>query len=164
MKDKIKKYSKETIYFIVILSILLNLASYYRSLDLNKNNLNIQSFTLLDATKYKIKNDKPILVHFWATWCPTCKFEASNIQTLSKDYEVLTIAVQSGSNEEIQKYLDEHKISFNVVNDFDGLYSKKFNIQAFPTSFIYDKNKKLKFTEVGYTTTAGLYSRMALSK
>jgi len=168
MKDKIKKkikeYLKEVVIFAVLLTVVLNGVSYYRSLDLNKDKLNIETFKLLDNTIYEVKNNKPILVHFWATWCPTCKFESPNIDTVSKDYEVITIAVQSGTKENIQKYLDEHGLRFNVVNDFDGALSQKFNIQVFPTTLIYDKEKNLKFSEVGYTTTAGLYSRMLLSK
>jgi thiol-disulfide isomerase/thioredoxin len=145
-----------------MLIIALNAISYYNSLDLNKEKLTIQSFKLLDDSLYIVPNDKPVLIHFWATWCPTCKLEASNIEKISKDYEVITIAVQSGTKEEIEKYLDEHKLSFKVVNDKDGYYSQMFNIKAFPSTFIYDKNKNLKFSEVGYTSTAGLYARMML--
>jgi thiol-disulfide isomerase/thioredoxin len=162
MKDKIKKYLKEGLIFILMLIIALNAISYYNSLDLNKEKLTIQSFKLLDDSLYIVPNDKPVLIHFWATWCPTCKLEASNIEKISKDYEVITIAVQSGTKEEIEKYLDEHKLSFKVVNDKDGYYSQMFNIKAFPSTFIYDKNKNLKFSEVGYTSTAGLYARMML--
>lgn len=160
MNNKIKKYLKEIIKFVIILAIILNIVSYFKSQDLNKEKLTEQSFKLLDNTQYTVPNDKPILVHFWATWCPTCKIEASNIEKISKEYEVITIASQSGSKEEIQKYLDEHNLTFKVVNDIDAEYSNKFNIQVFPTTFIYDKNKNLKFSEVGYTSTFGLYLRM----
>ena len=164
MKEKIKKYTKEGLIFVVTLVIVMNALSYYRSLDLNKDKLDIDTFTLLDNTQYMIPQDKPIVIHFWATWCPTCKFESSNIEKISKDYEVITIAVQSGTKEEINKYMAENKLSFKVVNDEDAFFSQKFNIKAFPTTLIYDKEKNIKFTEVGYTTTAGLYSRMALIK
>lgn len=164
IKTKIKKYAKELISFILIITVASNAISYYRSQDLNKNDLNIKSFELLNNTQYEVIKNKPIVLHFWATWCPTCKFEASNIEKLSKDYEVITIAVDSGSKEEIQKYLNENKLSFKVVNDQNSYYSQKFNIKAFPTTLIYDKNKSLKFSEVGYTSTAGLYSRMLLAK
>ncbi|MGK0255697.1 MAG: thiol-disulfide isomerase/thioredoxin [Arcobacteraceae bacterium] len=160
MKDKIKKYFKEGVIFIVMITIGMNAISYYRSGDLNKDRLQIESFKLLDDTLYTVSKDKPLLIHFWATWCPTCKFEAANIERISKDYDVISIAVQSGSKKKIQAYLDTNNLSFKVVNDEDGYYSKKFNIQVFPTTLIYDKNKKLKFSEVGYTSTAGLYSRM----
>lgn len=164
MKDKIKKYIKEIIIFVFILAVAMNVLSYYRGLDLNKDKLNIQTFNLIDDSEYNILIDKPLIIHFWATWCPTCKLEASNIEKLSKDYEVITIAVQSGTNEEIQKYIKENDLSFRIVNDKEGFYSLKFNIKAFPTTLIYDKEQNLKFSEVGYTTTAGLYARMTLVK
>ncbi len=164
MKEKLKKYLKEIIVFVVVLTVAANAFSYYRSQDLNKEKLDLQTVTLLDGSLYTLPSDKPVLLHFWATWCPTCKFEASNIEKISKDYEVITVAVQSGTKEQIQNYLDEHKLSFKVINDEDGFYSRKFNIQAFPTTFIYDNKKRLKFSEVGYTSTFGLYARMALVK
>lgn len=164
MKEKIKKYLKEASFFILSLFIISNIFSYYRSQDLNKDNLDLKSVKLLNNKSYELPKNKPILLHFWATWCPTCKFEAPNIQKISKDYEVITIAVQSGKRQEIQSYLDKHNYNFKVVNDTDGFFSNKFNIKVFPTTFIYDSNRQLKFSEVGYTSTAGLYSRMALSK
>lgn len=164
MNEKIKKYLKEIVVFTVILTIAMNGMSYYKSLDLNKEKLDISSFKLLDDTTYNVSKDKPLLVHFWATWCPTCKFESPNIEKISKDYEVITIAVQSGDEMEIEAYMKEHGLTFKVVNDKNGFYSKKFNIKAFPTTLIYNKDKKLEFSEVGYTTTVGLFARMKLSQ
>ena len=160
MKDKIKHYIKEIISFIVILTILTNIISLYRSADLNKDKLDISNITLIDNIKYKNINNKPILIHFWATWCPTCNVEASNIQTISKDYEVLTIAVNSKSDANIKKYLKENNLDFKVHHDINGLYSNKFNISVYPTTLIYDKNRDLIFSEVGYTSTFGLWIRM----
>lgn len=164
MKEKIKKYLKEAILLVVFLTIAMNGLSYYKSLDLNKEKLDIESFTLLDGSEYKLSKDKPLVIHFWATWCPICKVEAPNIQKLSENFEVITIAVQSGTKKEIQNYLDEQKLKFKVINDEDGFYSQKFNIKAFPTTFIYNKNRDLKFSEVGYTSTIGLYARVLLSR
>jgi len=163
LNKKIKKYIKEILIFVLFLGVLTNGLSYYNALDLNKDKLSISSFKLLDGTNYNIPKNKPILIHFWATWCLTCKLEALNIQKISKDYEVITIAVQSGTKKDIQNYLKKHKLSFKVLNDTNSFYAQKFNIQTFPTTLIYDKDKNLKFSEVGYTTTAGLYSRMVLS-
>ena len=160
MKDKLKHYIKEIAIFLVVMTIFANVISLYKSSDLNKKPLTVYNAHLLDGSVYKFKNDKPILIHLWATWCPTCKVEASNIQILSKSYEVLTIAVKSGSDEEIDNWLKEHGYDFNVLNDNDGFISSTFNIAAYPTTFIYDKNKNLVFSEVGYTSTWGLYLRM----
>ncbi len=149
---------------IILFAIVINIISYYKSLELNKNKLDINKFKLINDLVYEVPKNKPLLIHFWATWCPTCKFESKNIEKISKDYEVITIAVQSGSKEDILKYLQKHDLTFKVVNDKDSLYSNKFNIKAFPTTLIYNRNRDLKFSEVGYTTTVGLYSRMKLSE
>ena len=160
MSEKIKKILKNLIKYTIFFIIVLNLVSYFKGLYLNKEKFSIQSFELIDGSNYEIKNDKPLLVNFWASWCPICALEERNIENLSKDFEVITIATQSGSNEEIEKYLKDKNLSFKVVNDEYGLLSSEFNVKAFPTTFIYDKNKNLKFTEVGYTSTFGLKLRL----
>jgi thiol-disulfide isomerase/thioredoxin len=157
---KIKYYLKETLYFVVIITILANIISLYKSQDLSEQPLRLNAVKLINNQNYKIPADRPVLLHFWATWCPTCKLEASNIDFLAKYFEVITIAVKSGSDNEIKKYLDEHNYHFKVINDKDGRFSTAFHISAFPTTFIYDKKHNLSFSEVGYTSTFGLYLRM----
>ena len=157
---KIKHYAKEILSYIVIITILTNVISLYKSQDLTQRPLDMTSAKLINNQVYNIPVDKPVLIHFWATWCPVCKFEASNINFLSKYFTVLTIAVKSGDDQKIQKYLDEHHYKYKVINDSNGVISSKFKISGFPTTFIYDKNKKLTFSEVGYTSTLGLLLRL----
>lgn len=151
---------KEIIFFVITMTILANIVSLYKSSDLNKKPLNLVNIHLLEKQVYQFNDTRPLLVHFWASWCPTCKLEASNIQMLSAHFEVLTIAVKSGSDSDIKQYLHESDFNFNVVNDESGFISNEFNIAAFPTTFIYDKEKNLVFSEVGYTSTFGLWLRM----
>ena len=158
--NRLKHYLKEIAIFIVVMTIFANILSIYKSSDLNNEALTLNSITLMNNELYSFKEDKPILIHFWATWCPTCKLEASNIEMISKQYEVISVAVNSGSNKEIQNYLNENGFTFKVVNDQQSIYSSEFKIAAFPTTFIYDKNRNLVFSEVGYTSTIGLYFRM----
>lgn len=161
MKRKIIKYLKEIITFFIILGVSANLISIYKSRNLNHQPLSIESLKLIDNKSYTFKStDKPVLIHFWASWCPTCKLEASNIEFLSNYFEVVTIAVKSGSNKEIQDWLSKEGYGYNVVNDNEGAISSHFNIMAFPTTLIYDKDKNLIFSEVGYTSTLGLVLRM----
>lgn len=142
------------------MTIFANLISIYKSSDLNAETLQMNSLTLMNNQEYIFENNKPVLLHFWATWCPTCKLEASNIELISKYYNVVTVAVNSGKNKEINTYLKENNFSFNVVNDENSIYSNEFKIAVFPTTFIYDKNRDLAFSEVGYTSTIGLFLRM----
>lgn len=142
------------------MSVIANILSIYKSQNLNKEILSINSFKIINNTDYNIENSKPLVIHFWASWCPICKFEAANIEYLSKYYNVVTIAVDSGSDYDLSKYLQEKDLDLLVVNDKNKVFSKQFNIQAYPTTLIYDKNKNLIFSEVGYTSTIGLFLRM----
>jgi len=160
MKNKIKKYIKEIFLFIIFMTIFANALSLYRSTELNKIQLPLDSVTLLDNIKYELPKNKAIMLYFWGSWCPVCKVEAGNIQRVSKKYEVLTIALKSGSDNEINNYLKENNLDFKVINDDNGYLTSKFNISVFPTTIIYDKDKKVVFSDVGYTSTWGLYLRM----
>lgn len=163
-KWNVKKILKEIVIGLLLLFILSNIMSYIRKPTLESNTFPQTKSQLIDGSYFDTNaiKGKPLLVHFWATWCPTCKLEAANIQALSEKYEVLTIAVKSGSTEALKKYMQENDFDFKVINDTHGNWAEEFKIEAFPTTFIYDKNGELYFTEVGYTTTAGLMARMGM--
>ncbi len=159
-KWKLKSILKELTIGAIVIFILSNIISYVRKPELTSTQLPQVEVILLGSGTYSLKKGKPVVIHFWATWCKVCKLEAQNIETLSKQYEVLTIAVNSGEDEQIKAYLKERGLTFNVLNDVEGTWAKQFKVEVFPTTFIYDSTGELKFTEVGYTTTAGLLARL----
>ena len=156
MKKNVTKYIKEFIKYFIIIIIALNVISYYKSQDLNNEKFPYEAFELIDGSTYILQNDKPLLVYFWATWCPICKFQSPKIQELSKKYQVITIASQSGTKDEIKKYLKENNLNFPVVDDSYNDFAYRFNIKAYPTILIYDKNKNLKFSDIGLTSSFSL--------
>jgi len=160
MREKIAIYAKELILFFIIMSIFANILSFYRSADLNKDRLHLSSMTLLNNQSYTLPKNEPLLIYFWGTWCPVCKIQSKNIETVSKDFNVLSIAVKSGSNLEIEEYLKSQNLSFRVFNDQFGSMAKRFKISIFPTIIIFDKDGNEIFSDVGYTTTFGLWLRM----
>ena len=110
------------------------------------------------------KKDTPTVVHFWATWCPTCKLEAPNLEALRSSCNVVTVAVNSGSNELLKSFMKERDLGYSVINNSNGALAKKFGVEVYPTTFIYDSKGVLRFSEVGYSTTIGLKARVALVK
>ncbi|MCK9472592.1 protein disulfide oxidoreductase [Sulfurimonas sp.] len=160
MKHKFVKYFKEILFFILVMTIFANLLSFYRSSEVNKEPLYLSSVTLLNNTPYKLPENEPVLIYFWATWCPVCKAQAQNIQTISENYNVLTIALKSGSDAEISEYLRSRNLDFKVINDFNAQITQKYSVFVFPTTIIYDKNGDEFFSDVGYTSTFGLRLRM----
>ncbi|MBS4068300.1 MULTISPECIES: thioredoxin-like domain-containing protein [unclassified Sulfurimonas] len=160
MREKIAKYAKELILFFIIMSIFANILSFCRSSDLNKDRLNLSSVTLLNNQSFTLPKNEPILIYFWGTWCPVCKMQSKDIETVSKKFNVLSIAVKSGSNIEIEEYLKSQNLSFRVFNDQYSSMAQKFRISIFPTIIIFDKDGNEIFSDVGYTTIFGLWLRM----
>jgi thiol-disulfide isomerase/thioredoxin len=159
--NRVIKEIFSTLIMIFIISMVIN---YIRKPNINED---IYTLELSDIYNQSVVMNsykkEPLVVHFWATWCPTCKLEASNIEAISKNYNVITVAVNSGSNKKIQAFMKERNLNYRTINDDSGALAKKFGIEAYPTTLIYDKEGELKFTEVGYSTTLGLHTRLKLS-
>lgn len=104
---------------------------------------------------------RPVLVHFWATWCPICRAEQGSIAAIAHDHpEVITIAMQSGKPAEVASYLREQGVEFPVLNDADGSLSSAWGVHGVPASFIVAPDGQIRFVEVGYTTSLGLRLRL----
>ena len=146
-----------TLIFIVIFSVRLWMQRDVVSgsaPNINSVMINGKHFNLYE------NKERPILIHFWATWCPVCKLEQSNIENISKDMSVITIAMQSGDNENLRQFMSDENLSFNVISDDSGEISRLYKIRGVPVSFIVNKGNKIEFTEVGYTTELGLKLRL----
>lgn len=125
----------------------------------------LQGATLANqAYKLPARPAQPVLVHFWATWCPVCRAEQGSIADMAKNNpNVITIAMQSGTPEEVSRYMREQGIDFPVLNDADGSISAAWGVHAVPASFIITTDGQIKFVEVGYTTSIGLRLRLWLA-
>jgi len=103
--------------------------------------------------------EKPVLVHFWATWCRVCEFEHGNISRIAADYPVVGIASQSGSLADVASYVEKHEVTYPILVS-NGENAQRWGITGYPTSFIVDENNEITFTEVGFTSEMGLRFRL----
>ncbi len=153
-------YLKEMVIWIVILFVVSTLINYLRAPKLKSNQLYLPATTLLDGSTYQIPKGEPVVLHFWGRWCPVCRAESGNIERIAQDYHVITVAVNSGSDDTLRNYMHAHNLHFPVINDPQGELASHYQVTVFPTTFIFDRNGTLRFTETGYTTTAGLIARL----
>ncbi len=144
MKEKIKKYIKEALVFIVLFFILSTAVSLYRT-----NSMQIGDGVCRDGVQ---------VVYFWATWCPVCKVTSPNIERISKEFDVLGISVRSGSEEEVESYMQKRKLHYRNQNDQEGRMAEQYGINVFPT-VVFCKDGDVKMAEAGYMSTFGLWLR-----
>lgn len=156
-----KKYTRWAAELVVIL-IIISAARFWMQKDVVSGIAPNISRVMLNGQHFDLYKNKqrPLLVHFWATWCPVCKLEQSNIENISKDTAMITIAMQSGNDDEVSQFMKDENLSFDVINDESGVLSHSYNIKGVPVSFIVNKDNKIEFVEVGYTTELGLRLRM----
>jgi len=103
------------------------------------------------------------LLHFWGTWCPVCNLEQGTIDALNKDYRVMTVALQSGSDDEIARYLKKKGVGYPVLNDNSGKISSSYGVTAVPVSFVLDSNGEIRYVTRGYSSELGLRFRLWLA-
>lgn len=112
------------------------------------------------AEALKAANGKPVLVAFWATWCPVCKAEEGNIAAVASDWPTLTVAMQSGDAAAVAKHLKQRGLDFPAVVDAEGELASDWKVRGVPTHFIIDGRGIIRFQLVGYATEPGLRARL----
>lgn len=110
------------------------------------------------------KLKSPVLVYFFAEWCPICKVQHSVIEGINESYPVIGIAMQSGTLDAVKKYVNDRGIKFDVVNDASGMISADYGVNGVPASFIVDTQGIIQYSTRGYATEAGLRSRLWLAE
>ena len=109
--------------------------------------------TIIDWQAYR---GKPMLLHFWATWCPVCRFEEDSIQSISADYPVLSI---SSWSEDSAAYMQQQSLNFPTLDDTKGHWAERYGVKAVPTTFILNADGGIEFVETGFSSEWGLRVR-----
>ncbi|MBT3015143.1 MAG: TlpA family protein disulfide reductase [Candidatus Thiodiazotropha sp. (ex Clathrolucina costata)] len=95
-------------------------------------------------------DNRVILVNFWATWCPPCVEEIPSLNRLQAHYKNRDVSIVSvdfrESTEEIEAFLEERPVDFPVLMDRDGLTSLAWRVFSFPSSFIIDRQGRVRYT------------------
>ena len=121
---------------------------------------------LLDGSPVSLADyaDRPMLLHFWATWCPICRLEEGEIMRLSRSHPVLTVAMQSGPSWEVDAHLTERERELDVINDPDGALTRRYGVRAVPSTFIIDRDGQIVFRKQGYAPPLELRLRLWLAR
>lgn len=161
MTKQLKKFFKELLVLlllVVITSIAVNLYKTRNTVTGPAPALSAES--IHGKALSLINQNQPVLVHFWATWCPVCSLEHGSIDAIAKDYPVITIAMQSGNEAELIQFMQEKQLSFPVIEDDAGEIANQWNVRGVPASFIISPDGEIRFVEVGYTSEIGLRLRL----
>jgi peroxiredoxin len=99
---------------------------------------------------------KIVLVNFWATWCPPCRKEMPDLDTLAHRFAKQGLVVLSLSDEDdhakVAAYVSSHNINYPILLDPDGTTAKKFHVEGIPKTFIFDRTGKVAAQSIDMRT------------
>jgi peroxiredoxin len=88
-----------------------------------------------------------VFLNFWATWCPPCVIEMPSMQKLHrrfKDKNFVMVAINSQETDaQVKSFFDKYKLSFTALLDSGGEVGTGFDVNAFPTTFVLDKEGRI---------------------
>jgi thiol-disulfide isomerase/thioredoxin len=104
--------------------------------------------------------DGAMALYFWAQWCPICRTVQGSVDAITQDWPVLTVAMQSGDAAAVRDFLGAHALAWHTVVDQHGRLAADMRIPGVPAMLIIDREGRIRFTEIGFSTETGLRLRL----
>lgn len=118
-----------------------------------------------DDWNFAEQRGKVVVVNYWATWCPPCRFETPGLVNVANEYKsrgVVTVGVTMDEDlTAVPNFVDKYQVKYPILvpgNDpnvgSDGI--------ALPTTFLYDKSGRLAKQYTGIVLESTLKSDIEL--
>jgi thiol-disulfide isomerase/thioredoxin len=96
----------------------------------------------------------PVLIQFWATWCPTCKALEPSFKAAQAKYgarvKFIGVAVSvNQSPERVRLYREKHALAHDIFYDRKGLATDAFEVPATSYIVVIDRAGKVVYTGLG---------------
>lgn len=101
---------------------------------------------------------KPVVLYFWATWCPVCKMQRDVLKTLDKESggRLRTAALSVDDDAPtIRRYLESHAPLSHELRASPELL-ELFQVEALPTLAVIDATGRVKMVSAGFMDDAEL--------
>jgi len=94
-----------------------------------------------------LKQNKAVLINFWATWCPPCREEIPELIRLQSEYgkrgfTVLGVDVGE-SPTKVSSFINKMGINYPVALDRDQKVAAEYGLVGIPTSYLVSSEGKI---------------------
>lgn len=119
-----------------------------------------RTITLSD---YTTGGGTPVILNFWATWCPPCRVEMPYFQSAHTLYaeEVVILGLnQAESAATIASYAGERGLTYPLLVDADMRVNNLYGVLNLPTTIFIDRNGVVREVLIGTISQGVLDDRI----
>jgi len=96
---------------------------------------------------------KPVIINFWATWCPPCRDELPSMNRgwdKIKSEGIAMIAINVGEDEDtIFTFTGDYPVNFTILLDETGEIINQWPVKGLPTTFVIDPDGHIVYRAIG---------------
>ena len=107
---------------------------------------------------------KPLIINFWASWCPPCRREMPILQDAQQKYDAIQFVFinQKESPEKARQFLESQQITIkNSYFDYSGKTSAQLGAYGLPTTLFFSADGELVDSHMGELSQATLQHYLA---
>ena len=86
---------------------------------------------------------KPIVLNFWATWCPPCSAEVAELEEAHRQYagQIVIVGVdQAEPAADVRAFAAQYGLTYLMPLDSQAEVSRKYAVRSLPTTFFIDRD------------------------
>jgi peroxiredoxin len=96
---------------------------------------------------------KPVILDFWASWCPNCRRDHKKVQPLYEEFdgaiEIIGINLGETDKKGVKEYVEEAGLTFPMVWDSNGRVARTYGIQYTNVHVLVDAEGNVVETVLG---------------
>ncbi len=125
--------------------------------------LEFQLFNGTDSSFEELRGT-PVVVNFWASWCPACIAEMPDFQSVSdslgEQVVFLGLNMQDPNRAAAERLVQETGVTYLLAADPDGALFAEFGGIGMPTTVFVDANGNIVDTHSGVLSAEALEERI----
>lgn len=159
---KLTRWARELLVLALIVWAVMLAMDWLRApqAPLAFNNQILETLDGEPVSLAQLSQSKPLLVYFWASWCGVCRFTTPSVARLAANGgNVLTVALRSGDDRQVEQFLAHKQLRLPVVNDRRGELSAQWQVGVTPTFVVISQGRVVQST-TGWTSYWGMKLRL----